>query len=262
MLLVRKVSSKSNRRLKELRKAASGDELALAEGPKIIGEVLGAGIDIRSVAVAESKLAQFQGLLQSCREAGAELISVSDRLLATVSDVVTNQGIVASVIPKLTSLERLSLPENPLLMVTEGIQDPGNLGSIVRSAAAFGADAMIVLPGCADPFGPKAVRGSAGAVFRLPVVRAGVDDLFNWLRAMEISSVGLDVLGQIPLDKAVLGEACAIIVGSEGTGLTALVKGYVNQLVRIPIHPQVESLNAAGAAAIALFEASRQRACD
>ena len=256
---MRRIGSKSNALLKDFRRAGRGDGPALVEGPKLLGEALAAGVEIRAVLVADAAPAELDGLLRSCAEIGADVALAPERLLSSVGDAVTHRGIVALAAPKKRALSELRLSARPLLVAADAVQDPGNLGAAVRSAAAFGADALIALPGSANPFGAKAIRGSAGACFRLPIAAAEVEELPPWLRARGIAAVGLDRRGGTPLTDYDFAKPCAIIVGSEGSGLSPELLGAADALVSIPIAGSVESLNAAVAVSIALFEAARRR---
>ena len=256
---VRHISGKRNALLKEFRRASRGYDLALVEGPKLLGEALAAGVEICATLVADTALAEFEGLLRSCSETGADVASAPEQLLSSVGDAVTHRGIVALAAPKKRDLSDLPLSDKPLLVVADSIQDPGNLGAIVRSAAAFGADALIALPGSSNPFGAKAIRGSAGSCFRLPIATPEVEELLSLMRALGIELIALDRRGGTPLTEYDFGKPCAIIVGSEGSGLSPELLGAAEILVCIQIASGVESLNAAVAASIALFEAARQR---
>jgi len=259
---INRINSRENSRLKAFRRAARGgarSELTLLEGPKLLRDALEAGVKIEMVAVDEAETAKREALLAACANTGAELMSLPKKLLAGISDVVTCQGIVALARPKFVRLEDLSPDRDTLLLIADAIQDPGNMGALVRSAAALGADAVILLPGCADPWGAKAVRGSAGACFRIPLLRSDPSGLFDQLRAWGLRSVALDSGGRIPLREYDFRGPCAIIVGSEGPGLSPLAISSADAIVRIPIAEGVESLNAAVAASIVLYVASIQR---
>ncbi|HUX08215.1 MAG TPA: RNA methyltransferase [Acidobacteriota bacterium] len=256
---IRHVTSKSNQALKEFRRPAPAGEFALVEGPKLLLDALEAGVGFEHVAVEKGHIERHRELLEQCARAGADLISIPSNLLSGISDVVTSQGICALLRPQHITLAMLPLGGNPLLLVADGVQDPGNLGAMIRSAVAFGADALIALPGCADIWSAKTIRGSAGACFRLPSARAPTGDTFEFLRESKIQTFALDTSGQTKLGDSDLGGRCAIIVGSEGSGLSEEVVRAVEQTVRIPISETSESLNAAVAAAIALYAASIQR---
>jgi TrmH family RNA methyltransferase len=258
----RSITSPNNPLVKAFRMAAGGTahDLALLEGPKLIGEALEFGIELRHVAAAESYAGIYAELRARCAEAGANTAVMGDRLLSSVCDAKTGQGIAALAVPKFPSLDEIKWSGPPLVIVADGIQDPGNVGAVARSAAAFGADALVLLSGCANPFAPKAVRGSAGACLRIPICRASAAGLLEWLRKRGITTVGLDYRGESDLREFDFRKPCAIIVGNEGAGLSAAVRAGADALVRIPISTAVESLNAAVAASIALFEVWRRRA--
>ena len=253
------ITSRDNRHLKELRKAARGkSDLALIEGPKLIADALAAGVALRLLAVELGKEDDFGDL----RAGDAQIIAVEGSLLREVSDVVTCQGIVALAEPRYALLEEIAPVGEPLIVIADGLQDPGNIGAVLRSAAAFGADALIALPGCADPWGAKAIRGSAGACFTVPVVRCDADEAFAWTAERGIANAALDARGAIPLWEYDFRRPCAIIVGGEGAGLSSRTSRSADTVVRIPISDRTESLNAAVAASVALYAASIQRSAE
>ncbi len=257
---IRQITSKYNRLLKEFRRPAPVGEFALVEGAKLLSDALDAGVRFERVAVGEKSADRFGELLERCERSGAELISLPSSLLSGISDVVTGQGICALFRPQHTPLETIKLGGNPLVLVADGIQDPGNMGAMVRSAAAFGADALIALPGCADIWSAKTIRGSAGACFRVQSARAEACEVFEFLQGRRVATYALDASGSVELGDCDLSGACAIIVGSEGGGLSEGMRTAVERTVRIPMKESLESLNAAVAAAIALYTASIQRA--
>ena len=185
--------------------------------------------------------------------AAARTAVLSERLFNSISTTVTPQGVMAIArrpeVRLEAARERAGAAGWPLV-VLDGVQDPGNVGAIIRTAAAAGAAAVVVLEGTADPFGPKAVRASAGNVFRLAVAHARWEDLAG-LDAWGAAAEG----GQAP-DEAPLAGADALVLGSEAQGL----RHAPAHRVTIPIAEGVESLNVAAAAAVLLFEVRRQRA--
>lgn len=253
------ITSRDNQHLKDLRKAAKGKgDLALIEGPKLIADALAAGVALRVVAVEKGRASEFGELA----DGGARIIAVESSLLREVSDVVTSQGVVALAEPRRATLEDLETGDPPLIVIADGLQDPGNVGAVLRSAAAFGADALIALPGCADPWGAKAIRGSAGACFSVPVVKCDLDEALAWMAERGIVCIALDTRGTVPLSAYDFRRPCAIIVGGEGAGLSAPATQAADTIVRIPISDRAESLNAAVAASVALYAASVQRSAE
>src|SRR6266498_1302525 len=233
----------------------------LLEGAHGIEAALAAGGRPATVfATAEAAVAH-EALLEAARGAGAEVSVVAAPLLAGLAQTVTSQGLVAVVPSVVRSLD--GLPAAPrLVCVLAEVRDPGNGGTVLRAADAFGAGALATTAGSVDLESPKAVRASAGSLFHLPVA-AGVP----WPRlAGALSSRGLALVGADPhaadeLDEAPLERPVALVLGNEAHGLPAAVRADLDHLVRLPAWGRAESLNLAAAAAVLLYEtARRQRA--
>jgi TrmH family RNA methyltransferase len=262
---VRIVQSKQNTRLKELRRALAptgreGRGLAGIEGPNLIGEALSAGLRIECVFAAQG----FEKLLEPLAlPPETEILLMPRALLDGVLATQSPQPVAALVEqPDWTWAHLLDRHHHvvPLLGILAGIQDPGNLGTILRSAEAFGADGMIALPGTVSAWNPKAVRASAGSVFRLPLVAAGEKDCFKRLHEAGVKVWTTTVQAAHPADLVDLAGPVALIFGNEGNGVPAELAAQADGAVTIPCPGTVESLNAAVAAGILLYEASRQRA--
>jgi TrmH family RNA methyltransferase len=265
----REISSASNSLLKVFRRAlAEGTTrqgwLAV-EGPFLVEEALGAAPAVRilSLLVSKSGAERFSKLLKGA-PAEAETAQVPDRLFAQIAQTQTPQGIAALVELPPADLEEIIARRSPsgdvVLLVACGIQDPGNLGTMLRSAQAFGATALLTLKDTVSPFNPKAVRSSAGAIFRLPVVpnlEAGA--LFELLRQRRIRLLAADRRSPSSLTEADLRAPLAILVGREAAGLPPEISREAQQLLSIPICPGMDSVNAATAASIFLYEVARQR---
>jgi TrmH family RNA methyltransferase len=190
---------------------------------------------------------------------------VSDRVAARISTLETPADVVAVVpLPGRLPLSAHAGPAGASLVVyLDGVQDPGNVGTLIRAAAAFGASALVTSPGAADPYGPKTVRASMGALFALPVLAdLELADVISQLSGITV--YGLVAHGGEPLNAAVAGRPAVLVVGAERAGLSAAALARVNRLVTIPLAPAaagaVESLNAGVAGAIALYEFSRRPA--
>jgi TrmH family RNA methyltransferase len=173
----------------------------------------------------------------------------------------TPQGVAALVRYRQSSmpeiLERLAV--GPLVVVA-GLQDPGNMGTILRSAEAFGAAGVLLGEGTVSPFNSKVVRGSAGSIFRLPFVRVKLVEVLPQLREKSVRVVATSSHKGVPLPDANLGTPIAILVGGEGGGVPRDLFSKADEIIAIPHAPQVESLNAGVAASIVLYEAARQKA--
>jgi TrmH family RNA methyltransferase len=146
-----------------------------------------------------------------------------------------------------------------LVVVLAGIQDPGNLGTIIRSAEAFGADGVVCLPGTVNTWNPKAVRASAGSVFRVPVLNVGDGEALEQLREAGVRVLGTTVQGAQPADLVDLAAPVALLIGNEGNGVPADLAVKADGAITIPCPGPVESLNAAVATSVLLYEAARQR---
>jgi TrmH family RNA methyltransferase len=261
----REISSAGNSLLKVFRRAlAEGitrQGWLAVEGPFLVEEALSAAPAVRmhSVLASKSGAEKFSHLLKRL-PAEAETVQVPDRLFAQVAQTQTPQGIAALVELPPPDLDQILVRGDAVLLVACGVQDPGNLGTMLRSAQAFGATALLTLKDTVSPFNPKAVRSSVGAIFRLPVVpglEAG--SLFEVLRKRGIRLVAADRRSPSSLAEADLRAPLALLVGREATGLPPEISREAQQLLSIPICPGMDSVNAATAASIFLYEAARQR---
>ena len=267
------VQSKQNSRLKELRSAlahpgqgarglAGRDSRSLAgiEGPKLLEEALRAGLRIDCVFVAQGAERLLEGLPLP---AETEVLLVPRELLESALATETPQPVAALVEPPRWDWADILGGQSkaaPLLVVLAGMQDPGNLGTILRSAEAFGAQAVVSLPGTVSAWNPKAVRASAGSVFRLPLLLVSEEECFSHLRAVGIKIWTTAVQGAGPADHIDLAGPVALVIGNEGNGVPEELAAQANGAVTIPCPGAVESLNAAVAVSVLLYEASRQRA--
>jgi TrmH family RNA methyltransferase len=245
------LTSEKNPLLRDIRRArgrgALTDEgFALAEGPHLLEEAAGSKVEIGAVIVAESAPALP-------RYHTARVLHVADSVFAGLSSTESPQGVLALVRPRVWTLEQV-LQSRSLLVVLDGVQDPGNAGAILRAAEAFGASGVVLLKGTVNPYNPKCMRGSAGSVFRLPLAAAvEAADLL----ARKLPLYAADPRASRTIADADLKSPCALIIGAEGRGVSAIVAAASTGL-RIPTSA-VESLNAAVAAGVFLYEARRQR---
>jgi TrmH family RNA methyltransferase len=254
--------------VKQIRRAVAhgtltDDGYAVAEGPHLLEEAIRARCEIRAVIVSESArtgmMDQFPRL--------PEPRQVSEKTFRTLSSTETPQGVIALVKPPTVDLSKMFGGDAPifeaLIAILDGVQDPGNAGAIVRVAEAFGATGAIFLKGSVDPFHPRALRGSAGSAFRLPIVPhpadfvAELDSLGGVSKSLRIYAAMPRAASSIELRDADFTQPCAIAIGGEGRGIGERLAARA-----IPVHiptRNVESLNAAVAAGILFYEARRQR---
>jgi TrmH family RNA methyltransferase len=248
--------------MKELSLAGRG--LAGIEGPNLLEEALRAGLRIECVFAAEGseRLLEPWGL-----PADLEILLVPRPLLDAALTTESPQPIAALVEPPdwtwahiLGSRNKGSHRKTPaLVLVLAGLQDPGNLGTILRSAEAFGADGVLSLPGTVSAWNPKAVRASAGSLFRLPLVTASAEECFRHLRQAGAKIWTTTVHGAEPADLVSLTGPIALVIGNEGNGVPVDIAAHADGALTIPCPGPVESLNASVAASVLLYEAVRQR---
>lgn len=237
------------RRLGTDKKARRAEGLFLCEGDKLVGEALRWGAQVELLAAAEGTPAPA-GL-----PAHTQVVELPAELLAYVSTVDTPQNTLALCrTPALTPPEALSPGR---YLVLDGVQDPGNVGTIWRTADAFGADGLLLVNGCADPWSPKTIRATMGACFRLPAweadletVRALLDGAGIPLYATALRADTADVR-QVDLKRA------AVVIGSEGRGISKEALALCRRTIKIPMRERCESLNAAMAAGVVLWEMCR-----
>ena len=260
---LRQITSPQNALLKELRRAfhrsePTPDGFAAVEGVRLIEEAIRSGLPLRSVVFSESGLVRAERLLPQIK-AQVETLRVPDDVFRGVVETDSPQGVAALVGFRESSLPDLLEPGVPLLVIPHGLQDPGNLGTIIRSAEAFGATGLIMTEGTVSHYNQKAIRASAGSVFRLPCAASKFEDMLLPLRQKGVRLFGTSSRKGRPAAEADFRGALALVIGNEGAGLPSKVLDSLDELVTVPHQPRVESLNAGIASSILLYEAARQR---
>jgi len=239
------------------RKARERRSLFVAEGIRCVEELLGSKLDIQGSLVSPqlASTERGQAVISGLRARGVEIQEVSENEFESAAETDSPQGILAiAKIPRY-GMERLA-GEHLRLVVLDAVQDPGNVGTIVRTAAALGANATLALPGTVDFWNAKVVRSSMGAQFRHPVINVTDEELANLFRRESIELWAADAGGE-PLALQQPPNKLAIAVGNEGAGLSSIVRGLANRVVSLPIRGEVESLNVAVAAGIILYELNK-----
>ena len=262
---LRRVESRQNALVKALRSSfRSGqpgeDGYAAIEGTRILEEAIRSGLRLRAVFFRQSAEAQAGRLLPQLA-AEVETLLLPDEVFAGAVATETPQGVAALVKFKDFDLDDVLHPPRPLVVVLAGVQDPGNLGTVVRSAEAFGASGVLLAERTVSRFNPKAVRASAGSIFRIPMVAVKLAEAATRLREHGLRLLATSSHQGTPLEKAEadLTGAVALFLGSEGAGLPHEALALMDEVLVIPHSPRVESLNAGMAASILLYEAARQR---
>lgn len=255
------ITSPHNPKLKQVRtllgrpKARREAGLFVAEGIRLVEEALHAGWPFAYALWSAELSPRGQALVEQLRAAGVPVEEVSPPLLRAVSDTETTQGVLAA----------LELPPPPplhpqgwtFLLIPDQIRDPGNLGTLIRAAAAAGADAVLIPPETTDPWAPKVVRAGMGAHFRLTVAGCGWEDIRTLTQGFAVFLA--DARGALPLWKADFRQNTALILGGEAEGASPQARMLAKMVVNIPMPGKIESLNAGTAGAILLFEVVRQR---
>jgi RNA methyltransferase, TrmH family len=253
------LASAQNTFLKSVRRAAktgklTEDGLVVAEGPHLLQEALHSSWSVEKILTTANGLDRYRELLQAAK---AEVIRVSSRAFAATASTETAQEVLALLRPREWS--EVEVWRQPALLVAlDAIQDPGNAGTVVRSAEAFGATGIIFLQGCVRVPNGKFLRASAGSIFRLPFLEnVPAKDFIRQAAQNRITTYALTAIGKMMITEADLSRPCCLITGNEGSGVSNEVLAQAQGL-SIPTS-KVESLNAAVACSLALFEAYKQR---
>jgi TrmH family RNA methyltransferase len=280
------ITSRENRWVKLFRAGLrgtgpTGDEAIAVEGPKLIEDALRSGLEAEAVLVSDSGERHLDSVLRAASDsesgiARSRVLRTTDKIFESASGTEAPQGVAALFRQSIWDFAEILGRAEPeaensdagvaaLVLVIAGVQDPGNVGTILRSAEAFGATGVVATRGTADPWSPKALRASAGSALRLPLLRGmSVPILLTQLRVSKIKIIAAGSAASKDLDAGErsapdLREPVAIFIGNEGAGLTHEVSSAADAQLSIPMSAAVESLNAGIAASIILYEAARQR---
>ena len=262
-----KITSRDNSLLHRARNVRDGkiDNLIFVEGLRLCAEALSSGLQIEAVIYSDqiARKDRAAKLIEQLENATETSASVSEKLLESISFTKTPQGIV--VLAGRPAHDEASFSKRqsscPLLVILHEINNPVNVGAIVRTAEAAGATGVIATANTADPFSPNALRGAMGSAFRLPIWSgAEYSDVIAWCGKREVHTIVADVSGSVAFTEADWRKPAALIMGRESAGLSAEEITAAEEVVRIPMQGATESLNVAVAAGIILFEAARQRA--
>jgi TrmH family RNA methyltransferase len=260
------ITSRDNSLLREARAVRDGriEELIFIEGLRLAEEALRSSLTIETVIVSD-RLAQKEkagGLINELGQVSHRVASVSEKLLESISYTKTPQGIVLLASRPETSKEHFAANsrDSSLIVLMHRINNPVNVGAILRTAEAAGATGAIATQNTADPFSPKSLRGAMGSAFRLPVwFGPTYDEAVDWCGERGIQTICADVHASTGYDEVDWQRPLALILGPESDGLSSAEIAKAKQAVRIPMHGLAESLNVAVAAGIMLYEAARQR---
>jgi len=255
------ISSRANARVKQLRAAFQGHArlsggMVAIEGDHLLEEALRSGMVLKTVFVSERRD------VPKMVPRGVEVLRLTEEVFGSVVETQSPQGVAALMVPPVRVLgDVVGSGGELLILIAVGLQDPGNLGTLVRSAEAFGAAGVLTTPGTVSAWNQKALRASVGSVFRLPVVGVNaseIEGLKSWGVRL-IAAVGAEGVSVVEAQEMDFRGPCAVMIGNEGAGLAAEWISMCDARVTIPCPGAVESLNAAVAGSLLLYEASRQR---
>jgi TrmH family RNA methyltransferase len=275
-MLVEKIVSKQNPLVKRFRRVRLGNEThhVFIEGSRLIDDALHAGVHFESVAFTATFEASERGgqLIEELTQVRCRGAVITQPILEAIADTESPQGIVAIVSRPYYELADLFTEATPLLVIANGLQDPGNLGSIIRTAEAAGASGLITTRATVSPYNLKALRASMGSAFRLPIVaHASEDAIVQMCGEHQVKLIATKATIEPVLEDAArapkvlnhteadLTVPIAFVLGREASGVSAGLMAHTDTFVHIPMAVGIESLNVAAAAAILLYEAARQR---
>jgi TrmH family RNA methyltransferase len=255
------ISSRTNARVKQLRAAFQGHArlsggMVAIEGDHLLEEALRSGMVLKSVFVSERRA------VPKIVPRGVEVVRLTEEVFGSVVETQSPQGMAALMVPPVRVLgDVVGSGGDLLILIAVGLQDPGNLGTLVRSAEAFGAAGVLTTPGTVSAWNQKALRASVGSVFRVPVVgvtASEIEGLKSW-GVWLVAALGAESVSVVEAQEMDFTGACALMIGNEGSGLGAEWIEMCDARVTIPCPGPVESLNAGVAGSLLLYEASRQR---
>jgi len=259
-----RISSRQNALVAKYRRVGRGDDgsLVLLDGAHLVGEALAAGVELRDVLVTDDARARpdVAALIAQLQRARVEAVAATAAVVAAASPVRTPSGIVALADRPRDRGDEIFSGRDVLGLIAYDVQDPGNLGAMIRVAEAAGASGVVAAGESADPYGWKALRGSMGSALRLPIARAtSMEHAIAGARQSGCTIVATVPHGGRSMYDTDLTHSIAIVIGGEGAGVPQSIVDAADERISVPMAAPVESLNTATAAAVLLYEAHRQR---
>lgn len=233
----------------------------MIDGAREIGRAIEAGVRVLEVFACPPMCQRdvAQSVLDRLAQTAAEVLEVTEVVFRKMAFGDRAEGVLAVAEMPRPHLSCLVLDEPPLVAVLEGVEKPGNLGAVIRSADGAGLSALVVAEPRTDLYNPNVIRASLGTVFTLPVCVAASDETLRWLRSRGLAVFAARVGGAMPYSDADFRQPCALVLGSEATGLSPLWTGPGVTEIRLPMFGKADSLNVSAAAAVLFYEAVRQR---
>ncbi len=254
------ITSASNDKLKDIKKLLKSSKeryekgVYIVEGIRMFKEIPPQGIE--AIFVSEDAMEKYRDTILSI---GIEPCIISDKIYAGISDTISPQGIMAVVRIKKVALEQIIEVENPFLIITERLQDPGNMGTIIRTAEGAGVTGIIVSNDSVDIYNPKTIRSTMGSIFRVPVyISDNLKEDIAYIKKKGVSIYAAHLEGENFYSKNYT-KGCGFLIGNEGNGLSTEISETADELIKIPMCGKVESLNAGTSTSVIAYEVLRQR---
>jgi TrmH family RNA methyltransferase len=260
------ITSASNPKIKEAldiknKRSKYKHAAFIIEGPHLVETALASGNKIRTVFFMDSFRAKRNGqkILSEAAKKADEIFEVTEQIMNKLADTETPQGIIAIASYDIKKLEEIKFKSTPLIVAVDGVQEPGNLGTIIRTSDAAGADAVVILKGTCDVFMQKTIRATAGSIFNVPIIYTGTDKFIQWLKSNGIMLVATALDSDKSTFASDLKKPIAFVFGNEAHGVSSEIKRKADMILKIPIFGKAESLNVSASAAVCLYETARQR---
>ncbi len=258
------IKSPSNPMIKEAikikKRSGASRDLFLIEGHHLIEMAIVSSLSsIKTLFFTEEFASKkdFQKILKYIPS--IEKVLITEHLLSLLADTESPQGLIAIINYKSLKLDEIKSANNPLLIICDAIQDPGNIGTIIRAADAFGANAVVTLPSTCEPFNSKAIRATAGSIFNIPVIKTEKSELLKYLVSRDISIYATSSKAHNSIYEIDFNKPIALIFGNEAHGVSTSLQEKAKGIFKIPISGKAESINVAMTATACLYEAARQR---
>ena len=261
MQIITSTANQAVKDLVKLRKTAKRKEkdLVLVDGQREVVVAIGAGWVVERLFVCEKILKKTKNFQVYLKDNEVKLTLVSEEVFQKISLKEKPDGVLATFFPKHQDISSLVLPERPLVIILESVEKPGNIGAIIRTAAAAGVHLIIINSNQTDIYNPNTIRSSEGEVFTQKIVKMSAQDTVLWLKKNKIKPFGAIVDGAKDYTKTDLSGPVALVLGSEASGLSTFWRNEVKEKIRIPMAGKIDSLNVSVAAAVIAFESLRQR---
>lgn len=233
----------------------------MIDGARELARAMAANVAVRDVFVCPAlcRSEESRRLLETLSTSGTAVLEVTEAVFAKIAFGERAEGVLGIAATPSTSLDDLTLPENPLVAVLEGVEKPGNIGAVLRSADGAGLSAVVVADPRTDLFNPNAIRASLGTIFSVPVAAAAGSEVLAWLRHRSLQILAARVEGAVSYTAVDYRRPTAIVLGSEAHGLTPIWTGADVRPIALPMFGAADSLNVSAAAAVLFYEALRQR---